>query len=1264
MLNERETAFMPPIYNKVAIVGVGLLGGSIGLAIQTRRLADLVVGVGRRQASLEVALRSGVVQQISTDLKEGVAGAGLVIVCTPVDLIAGYVASIAEVCAEGAVITDVGSTKQQIVESIAPLPRGVAFVGSHPMAGSDKTGAANALPHLFMGRRTIVTPGEDTPAAAVDAIKQFWRQLGSCVTVMSPAEHDRAVAVVSHVPHVVSAALAEFTPAELLPVAATGWASTTRIAGGDASLWRKILLENRVHVLQALEAYGKTLESHHAAIAAGDAAAVESLLNQGRATRQRKKHDMLWEVDVYPASGQPDLTATMVSSEAEAAGLPAGACVAAARGYLIQGGVSPENAADLSTMLLADTVVERTITAPVGDALLSQAPPNGARVLHVLPKPGVTDPVAESALRALHDLGIQAEAVVTLRKYWVSGDLDDATVDALSRKILSNDSIEQVIAGPLQMDKLQLGRKYDFELIRVPLLAANDEQMMQISRDGLLSLTLIEMQTIQQHFRELGRDPTDIELESVAQTWSEHCSHKTLAGRVNYQDENGPRQFNNMLKETIFAATQQIRKDLGDSDWCVSVFKDNAGIVKFDADYNVAFKVETHNRPSALEPYGGANTGIGGVIRDTLGTGRGAHPVCSTDVFCFASPETPLEDLPPGVLHPRRVMKGVVAGVRDYGNRMGIPTVNGAVYFDQRYLGNPLVFCGNVGVLPKSESFKEVQAGDYIVSIGGRTGRDGIHGATFSSVELTSESDVTSGGAVQIGNAITEKMVADVLIAARDRGLYTAVTDCGAGGFSSAIGEMGEEIGAEVWLDKAPLKYDGLTYTEIWISEAQERMVFSVPPQHWEEFSALCAAEDVEAVILGKFEPTGNLTLKYHDETVGEISMAFLHDGRPPVVRDATYTPQQPVAFKAPAMCDFNLSLMRILRSLNVASKEWIIRQYDHEVQGGSVVKPLTGASNDGPSDASVVRPLLNSRRGLVIGCGMNPYYGDHDPYHMAASSIDEAMRNVVATGADPGLVALLDNFCWGYTDRPETLGSLVRAAIACHDAAIALSTPFISGKDSLNNEFSYGSGEDRKTISIPSTLLISAMGQINDVARAVTMDLKSAGNVLVQVGATHNEMGGSHFSLVEKKPGGEAPKVDFALSRRTFETLHQAMQNGQVRACHDLSEGGLATALAEMAFAGGLGVEVPELTASPHQGELNTAALLFAESNTRFICEVKPEHQDAFLQAFKQADVPAAVIGSVTEKPEVHISANGEKLIDTPNAALKKVWQEPLAKL
>ena len=984
----------------------------------------------------------------------------------------------------------------------------------------------------------------------------------------------------------------------------------------------------------------------------------------------------LWEVDIYPAEGLPDQAGRQAEGDAADLGFAQAVSVTAARGYLIQGDLDRSQVERVARELLADTLVEQTVVAPRGDAVLNQPPPTrdaAAVQVHVLFKPGVMDPVAQSAEQAIRDFDLQVQAVRTFRKYWIAG-LDASQLPVFCSRVLANESVERVVHGPLDLERLEFGSTYDFQLVTVPIRELENAALEDLSRTGQLYLSLIEMQTLQAYFRDLKRDPTDIELETLAQTWSEHCSHKTLAGRIAYQDERGERQFENMLKETIFAATDQIRRQLGDQDWCVSVFEDNAGVIRFDERYNVVFKVETHNHPSALEPYGGANTGIGGVIRDPMGTGMGAKPVCNTDVFCFAPPDTPLSQLPPGVLHPRRVMKGVVAGVRDYGNRMGIPTVNGAIYFDSRYLGNPLVYCGTVGLLPRELSHKQPRAGDWIVALGGRTGRDGIHGATFSSAELTSQSESISGGAVQIGNAITEKMMLDVLLAARDRGLYNAVTDCGAGGFSSAVGEMGEHIGAEVWLERAPLKYQGLTYTEIWISEAQERMVLSVPPENWVAFQALSAAEGVEATIIGRFVPTGRLHLKYQDTQVGDLSMEFLHGGRPPVVREARYLPppDEPLASSADgaawsaAECDPTRTLLQILGSLNVASKEWVIRQYDHEVQAGSVIKPLVGESNDGPGDASVVRPRLDSQRGLVVACGMNPRLGDCDPYAMAASAIDEAVRNCVAVGADPARIAILDNFCWGYTDRPETLGSLVRAALACHDVALAYGTPFISGKDSLNNEFSYQQDGQKQTISIPSSLLISALGQVADVRRCVTMDLKSPGNRIYQVGSTRAEWGGSHYALVHQLRGGRAPGLDTEQARQTFAGLHRAIQAGCVRACHDLSEGGLAVALAEMAFAGGWGAEI-RLDAVPHQlAEAplaeQRAALLFAETNSRFLCEVPAECQEAFEQALH--GVPCAPLGHVIESPLLQILAAGggqEPVVAVELAALKEAWQAPL---
>jgi phosphoribosylformylglycinamidine synthase len=593
---------------------------------------------------------------------------------------------------------------------------------------------------------------------------------------------------------------------------------------------------------------------------------------------------------------------------------------------------------------------------------------------------------------------------------------------------------------------------------------------------------------------------------------------------------------------------------------------------------------------------------------------------------------------------------------------MGIPTVNGAVYFDPRYLGNPLVYCGNVGRLPRDMSFKEAQPGDLIVSVGGRTGRDGIHGATFSSAELTSESETLSGGAVQIGNAIEEKMVLDVLLTARDRGLYTAVTDCGAGGFSSAVGEMGEAIGAEVWLDRAPVKYQGLSYAEIWISEAQERMVLSVPEGSWPDLLALCRSEGVEATVIGRFTPTGRLTLKYQEQQVGELTMDFLHNGRPPVIRAAVYQPAPAIPLAWPKSVDPTATLMAILGSLNVASKEWIVRQYDHEVQGGSVVKPLVGIRQDGPGDAAVVRPVLDSRRALVIACGMNPHYGDLDPYAMAASAIDEAVRNCVAVGADPTRIAILDNFCWGDCENPETLGTLVRAALACHDLSLALETPFISGKDSLNNEFSHVDEQgEKQTIAIPATLLISALGQMDDARQAVTMDLKQAGNLLYVVGETGAELGGSHFALVHKLQGGQVPVVDPARAKATFAALYRALRTGLVRACHDLSEGGLAVAVAEMAFAGALGVEL-RLDALPVAGpSLPALASCFSESNTRFLCEVPPEQAADFQRQL--VGVPHAQIGQVVAESSLIIraTADSQPLIEATLAELKSAWQSPL---
>ena len=964
---------------------------------------------------------------------------------------------------------------------------------------------------------------------------------------------------------------------------------------------------------------------------------------------------MLWEVELVPRGRDGECERVCREFDLATHSERGGGMVArSTRGFLLEGTDLGHTAARvLADRLLVDAIVETGTVRELGGPLELPA-------YTVLLKPGVMDPAAESVLKAAADLGVPITAVRTFRRYYGRGEAGASDRDTLFRKVLANDAIEQIVVGPLHADHLSLGQPRDFRLNIVPLDELDDAGLLDVSKSGTLALTLAEMRTIRDHFRSTGRAPTDIELESIAQTWSEHCSHKTLKGEVEYAETvagvTTHRHYKNLLKETIFATTQAIRARLGPHDWCVSVFADNAGIVKFHERFHLCFKVETHNRPSAIEPYGGANTGLGGVIRDVLGTGLGGQPVCNTDVFCFARPDFPAEWLPAGVLHPHRTMNGVVAGVRDYGNRMGIPTVNGAILFEDRYLANPLVFCGTIGLVPVGMEFKEVLPGDLIVAVGGRTGRDGIHGATFSSEGLHDESEKVSGGAVQIGNAITEKKVLDVILQARDRGLFTAITDCGAGGFSSAVGEMGAELGATVELDAAPLKYEGLSYTEVWISESQERMVLSVRPENWPELQALCSAEDVEAACLGTFEASGRLILKFHGQTVGNLDMRFLHDGRPNVVRRAEWQAVVTEPVPRPAL-NVQGMLLKILAMASVASKESVIRQYDHEVQGGSVVKPLTGVRNDGPSDAAVVMPVLGSWTGFAVGNGLNPRYADLDPYWAAAAAIDEALRNVVAVGGDPARTAILDNFCWGNVTDPAMLGALVRTAEACRDVALAFGTPFISGKDSLNNSFV---AKDGTRISIPHTLLISSLAIVPDVRRCITMDFKEAGHDVYIVGSTSEELGGSHLHEALGLQGDLPPRVDLATAPKVFAALHAAIGAGLVRACHDCSEGGLAVALAEMAFAGEVGADITGLATLPGAEGLPDDAKLFSESTTRFVLEAAAENAAALEAHF--AGLPFAKVGVTAKEPRLRVAGtDGEWLVWVKLADLKEAWQAPL---
>lgn len=905
--------------------------------------------------------------------------------------------------------------------------------------------------------------------------------------------------------------------------------------------------------------------------------------------------------------------------------------------YFFEGDISEEDINRIARELLTDFVTQEYSI----DAMF----PEDGRIIEVTYNYGVMDPVEGSIYKALRDLGITTvRAAKTAKRYIIFGDLSESETELITDKLLANKIIQHV-ARPCEEIFLHARPVEGVDRAHVEILNLDDTALLQLSKNRFLSLNLEEMRAIQKHYRRLSRNPTDVELETFAQTWSEHCVHKTFRGIINYNGST----IDNLLKNTIIRATRELNRD-----WCVSVFEDNAGVIRFDDEDNICFKVETHNFPSSLEPYGGAGTGIGGVIRDVLGTGLGAKPIANTDIFCFAPPTMKLCELPPGTLHPRRVMKGVVSGVRDYGNRMGIPTVNGSVFFDPRYVGNPIVYCGTIGIMPKEASFKKVSDGDKIILIGGRTGRDGIHGATLSSTEVTEESEVTSSHAVQIGNAIQEKKMVDTLLTARDRGLYSAITDCGAGGLSSAVGEMGKDTGAEVDLERVPLKYAGLRYWEIWISEAQERMVLSVPPDKVNDLLEVFESENVEAVVIGTFTGNGKLTLRYHGMTVGEFDMQFLHNGVPRSVRNATWEPHKmsEPEFKSPS--DLGKPLKEILSSWNVCSKEWIVRQYDHEVQGGSIVKPLTGAANDGPSDASIIRPKLGSNRGIVIANGINPKYGVIDPYAMALSNIDEALRQVTCVGGDIAHTALLDNFSWGNTTLPDRLGELVRAAQGCYDGAVGFGTPFISGKDSLRNEFIYGD----KVIRIPSTLLISAVCVMEDVTKAVTMDFKGPGNLIAIAGLTRSELGGSHYFEGKGVAGDSVPGVDIPTSRKIMNTLHQAMEQKLILSCHDCSEGGIGVALSEMAFSGQVGAYV-DLSTVPLESVMRDDYILFSESNSRFIIEVKPENAHQITEMM--SGLPFAWIGDTTDSVQVMIEGSGGILMNENIFALKEAWQRPL---
>ncbi|WP_461209688.1 AIR synthase-related protein [Desulfocurvus sp. DL9XJH121] len=904
-------------------------------------------------------------------------------------------------------------------------------------------------------------------------------------------------------------------------------------------------------------------------------------------------------------------------------------------------------------------------------------------------RPGVTDNEGRTARESVAlVLGLgkakaESIAVYTSTQYLLSGDLSAADAERIGRDYLANELIQRfevksaadwAAAPGFTARAAQVTGEAMDEVREIDLEAMDDEGLMAFSRENTLALSLTEMRMIREHYRGadvraarakagLPQNPTDAEVESLAQTWSEHCKHKIFNAKIDYENkETGTRSVVDSLFSTYIAgSTKAIRQAKGEDDFCLSVFKDNAGVIKFDDDHSVCIKVETHNSPSALDPYGGALTGIVGVNRDPMGTGMGANLVCNTDVFCFASPFWS-QELPPRLLHPRRVLEGVREGVEHGGNKSGIPTVNGSLVFHDQYLGKPLVFCGTIGLLPaevagKPSHEKAALPGDAIVMTGGRIGKDGIHGATFSSEELHEGSPAT---AVQIGDPITQRKMYDFLMRARDMGLYNAITDNGAGGLSSSVGEMAEMSGGcRMDISKAPLKYDGLRPWEILLSEAQERMTLAVPQDKLPEFMALAEEMDVEASHLGEFTDSGYFHVTYGDKPVAYLPMEFLHDGVPQMELKAVWErPGEDEPYMPLFVADQGDLLKKMLGRLNVCSKEYIVRQYDHEVQGGSAVKPLTGAKADGPADAGALRPVLSSDRGIVVSHGICPKFSALDTYWMMASAIDEAVRNAVATGADPRHMAGTDNFCWCDPVQSEKtpdghykLAQLVRANQALAHFCQAFGVPCISGKDSMKND--YTGGETK--ISIPPTVLFSVLGVVQDVNKCVTSDFKAPGDLVYILGLTRPELGGSEVSELFKAPFSDVPQVDVVSARERYLALHGAIQDGLISAAHDLSDGGLGVALAEMCIGGRLGAGA-DLAKVPTCPAMETTDLLYSESNSRILVSVRPENREAFEARF--AGQHMARIGEVTANQALILTRDGAPVLDQPVEALTAAWK------
>ncbi len=947
-----------------------------------------------------------------------------------------------------------------------------------------------------------------------------------------------------------------------------------------------------------------------------------------------------------------------------------------------------------------------------------------AYVVQVRFLPGVTDNVGRTATEALHLFSPWAKEhgvkVYTGKAIYFYGDLSKAEVEKVSQEIVGNPLIEDIRVFPWadyfvdarfenqSVPEVQLAGEAKVEIISLDI---DERALERLSRERCWALSLQELQTIKAHYARaevrahradfgLPADPTDVEMEILAQTWSEHCKHKIFGAEIDYTEEDIPEGYpkfgaftvRSVFKSYIRKSTEEIQEERR-LPWLVSVFTDNAGVVRFDPNVDLCIKVETHNSPSALDPYGGALTGIVGVNRDVLGCGLGARPIANTDVFCFGTPDWPglgeEKELPEGLKHPRRIFEGVHLGVEDGGNKSGIPTVNGAFAFHRDFSGKPLVFCGTIGAMPpqlpdgRAGASKGQKPGDAIVMAGGRIGKDGIHGATFSSMELTQSAPAT---AVQIGDPITQKRLADFLLEARDLGLYSSLTDNGAGGLSSSVGEMATGTGgARLDVTHAPVKYPGLQPFELVVSESQERMSFSVPKEKLEAFLQLAKRRNVEASVLGEFDSSGYFRVDHGGRTVALLNLEFLHDGLPPMILKAKWEgPKEETCWsrrpELPEVRETELSsralheraLYTLLARWNIRSKEDWVRRYDHEVQAATLVKPFVGVDAKGPGDAAVVWLAPHGgeeKAGISVSCGLQPKLSRFDAYLSAQHGLDEAVRNAVAVGADPDQICVIDNFCWPdplpserNPDANHKLAQLVRANRGLYDLAKLYGTPFVSGKDSMKNDF-IGRGRLGKEvkISVPPTVLVTAMGKVPDVSKTVTSDFQREGDAIYLLGRSSRALGGSEFAdafdLPAKAVLRHAVPVNGPENLRLYRTLFRAIGHGYLRSCHDCSEGGMLVSLAESSIGGMVGAEVELEKISGELKEFggSLAEFFFNESPGRFVVSVPPEQEENFRKLF--AGQHCLRLGE-THGEIIRFARHGLVLLDVPVREARRAWR------